>query len=603
MNCARFPLGVLFASLACSFVVATPVHAQAFTVGSKNVAVADPLVPRPPTKPCTVTLFSNQQFADYNAKPISYTPPSDCAGPWQKVVLSIDYGIVGTRQFDRTAEIWLGGAILYFGTTQEPSIAPPAATTWHIERDLTDYSALFATSQTGHTDLGNFVGTDNGVVYDGIITGTATLSFYPAVGGARHGEGNLQPRPDAVLSLNADATGGTATLNKPGDQYVANFSSLPTNVERAFLDVYAQGQSSDEFWFFNLPNDIAGVFGDNPGTALRETLVMIDGQPAGIAPIFPWVFTGGADPILWRPTPGVQTLAFEAYRVDLTPFAGVLSDGKPHALALSVYNSTSYFSVAGNLLLYLDHGSSKVTGSVTSNNLVAAPTVNVKENVDVSADGSNAAGTVLVTSSRSYAIAGTVNTSHGAVTTQVAANIAFSSNQTLLQNSTTYKQDTVQDTQIDVLTTRSSGDTTQTVHEQRDYPFTFKYEQVPTAAGDGSFTLYTYVDQEFAQEVAAPGRGPNGAIAWRDNHVLSTVTRNYDASGKLTSAPAASTQLYTYSDPYGACYSRLIASQNRMLSGWRDGDGCVAGTNILPWRDRYSEEASDAVGSTIQLLP
>src|SRR5579883_303638 len=248
-------LGVVFASLAFALAADMPAHAQALTVGSKNVAIADPLVPRPPTKPCTVTLFSNQQFTDYNAKPFNYTPPPGCAGPWEKVVLSIDYGIVGTRQYDRTAEIWLGGAIIYFGTTQEPSIAPPDATSWHIERDLTDYSALFTASQVGHADLGNFVGTYNGVVYDGVITGTATLNFYPAVGGVRQGQNHLQPRPDAVLSLNADPTGGTGTLNKPGDQYVATFSTLPTNIERAFLDVYAQGQSGDEFWFFNLPDD------------------------------------------------------------------------------------------------------------------------------------------------------------------------------------------------------------------------------------------------------------------------------------------------------------------------------------------------------------
>ena len=593
--------GVSLASLVFLCSAVAPAQAQDLTVGSKNVAVADPLVPRPPTKPCTVTLFSNQQFVDYNAKPITYTPPADCPGPWQKVVLSADYGIVGTRQYDRTAEIWLGGAIIYFGTTQEPSIAPPDATTWHIERDLTDYSALFTASQVGHADLGNFVGTDSGVVYDGVITGTATLNFYPAVGGVR--QGHLQPRPDAVLSLNADPTKGTSTLNKPGDQYVANFASLPTNIERAFVDVYAQGQSSDEFWFFNLPNDIAGVFGDNTGTALRETLVTIDGQPAGIAPIFPWVFTGGADPILWRPTPGVQTLNFEAYRVDLTPFVGMLSDGKAHALALSVYNSTSYFSIAGNLLLYLDQGGTQVTGSVTSNNLAAQPTVNVTENVNVSADGSSGSGTVLVTSNRSYTIAGTANTSHGPVTTQVAANIAFSSNQTLLQTSTTYKQDAVQETKIDLVTTRNDSGDTLVVHEQRDYPFTFKYEQVPTSAGDGSFTLFTYADQEFAQQVDAPGRGQNPVTAMRDNHVLSTVTRNYDATGKLTSAPATSIQLYTYWDPFGACYSREIESQNRMLAGWQDGAGCPAGVNILSWRDRFSQTASSAFGSTIQLLP
>jgi len=90
--------------------------------------------------------------------------------------------------------------------------------------------------------------------------------------------------------------------------------------------------------------------------------VTIDGQPAGVAPVYPWVYTGGVDPFLWEPIPGVQTLNFVAYRVDLTPFAGVLSNGQPHTVALSVHNVDSYFSATATLLLYLDHGSEAITG-------------------------------------------------------------------------------------------------------------------------------------------------------------------------------------------------------------------------------------------------
>ena len=125
------------------------------SVGSPNVATADPLIPAPYTTPCVVTLFDNQQFADFSAKPFDFVPPADCPGPWQKVVLSADYYVTMGRQFDRTAEIWLGGANIYFGTTQEPSATVSPA--WHIERDLTDYSALFAAGHSGQAVLGNVV--------------------------------------------------------------------------------------------------------------------------------------------------------------------------------------------------------------------------------------------------------------------------------------------------------------------------------------------------------------------------------------------------------------------------------------------------------------
>ena len=598
MSSTRRLLGFFSLCGAIALSLGPPVvgHAQVLTIGSPNVAVADPLIPRPPTVPCAVTLFTNQEFADFNSKPFTFTPAPSCPGPWQKVVLSADYNVTTGRQFDRTAEIWLGGAIIYFGTTEEPSST--VAPSWHIERDLTDYSALFTQAQTGHADLGNFVGTDSGVDYTGIYYGSATLYFYPVVGGVRQGE--LQPRPDEVLSLNSDPTAGTATLNKPGDQFVANFASLPTNIERAFLDVYAQGQSADEFWYFNLPNDIAAVFEDNTGTAYRETLVTIDGQPAGIAPIFPWIFTGGADPLLWRPIPGVQTLAFEAYRVDLTPFAGKLNDGKPHALAVSVYNSTNYFSVAGNLLLYLDHGASQVTGNVISNSLSATPVVNAVENV-VQPDSTDASGTVLVTSNRQYEIVGSVNTSHGTVTTQVDVTMGFSSNQTLATSNTEYVQDTVQNTQISVTTTRVSGDDVSVVQEQRVYPLTFDYED--KVASDGTESLYTFVDQELQQQLGFGAQGGHADTATRDNHVVTTVTRHFDASGNQVDAPSSSAQLYNYADPYGACYGREITAQNELLTGAADGLDCAAGVNVLGWRDRFSQAASRFNGATIQLLP
>ena len=111
------PLAVVAALIAST----PPAAAQSDpVVGSSNVATAEPPIPLPPSTPCTVTLFENQQFADFNTKPFDFEPPAACPGPWQKVVLSADYSVTPGRQFDRTAQIWLGGAIIYFGTTQEP---------------------------------------------------------------------------------------------------------------------------------------------------------------------------------------------------------------------------------------------------------------------------------------------------------------------------------------------------------------------------------------------------------------------------------------------------------------------------------------------------
>lgn len=87
---------------------------------------------------------------------------------------------------------------------------------------------------------------------------------------------------------------------------------MPANVERAYLDVFAQSQSNDEFWYTCAPNDVADELFNCGNTGIREAEVSIDGQPAGVSPVYPWIYTGGIDPYLWRPIPGVHTLKLRA---------------------------------------------------------------------------------------------------------------------------------------------------------------------------------------------------------------------------------------------------------------------------------------------------
>jgi hypothetical protein len=577
-----------------AFVVGQHAAFADLTVGSPNVATADPLIPAPYTTPCVVTLFENQQFADFSAKPFHFAPPADCPGPWQKVVLSADYYVTMGRQFDRTAEIWLGGANIYFGTTQEPSAT--VSPSWHIERDLTDYSALFAAEHGGQAVLGNVV--DD--TYTGVIVGSATLSFYPLAPTVP----DHPPRPDILLPLSASADGSTADLVSADNQLGVTFLALPQNIERVFLDVFAQSQHNDEFWYFNLPDDIADTFFDGGHTAFREVQISVDGHLAGIAPVYPWIYTGGADPLLWRPIPGVQTLSFEPYRVDLTPFAGVLSDGQSHSIALSVFNAADYFSTTANLLLYLDHGSQVVSGAVTLNTLGPAQPV---VNEDVSGDDSSASGSVSVTNQHQFAIEGTLQTSHGTVTTRIEQNIAFSNISQLAISDTLYKQDTTQTTTIDSTTTRTSGATVAIVHEQRSYPLTFNYDD--TFANDGSEILASSVDQEFKQRIDVSNQSFEMRSAQRDDHVVTSATRYFDADGNTTDLQSDASQTYTYSGLDGACYSRQITAQRRglttpgALTGITDGQGCPDTGNNLSFFDVFYNYASSVFGATVQLLP
>jgi hypothetical protein len=120
---------------------------------SNSAAVTDAATPPPAGTPCTVTLFSDFQFINFNPQYFTYTP--SCPGPWSKVIFNGTFAITPGIQYDRTAEVSLGYVNIYFGTTREddPSFGP----TWNVTRDLTEYTPLFTVTQSGEVDLGNLV--------------------------------------------------------------------------------------------------------------------------------------------------------------------------------------------------------------------------------------------------------------------------------------------------------------------------------------------------------------------------------------------------------------------------------------------------------------
>lgn len=539
---------------------AQPIPSPGLVIGSANTATADPPVPRPDTVPCVVELFNNIAFNNFSPKFFTFLPPTGCPGPWAKVVLSADFSIQAGRQFDRTAEIWIGGVNIYFGTTSEPSRA--VARSWHIERDLTDYTALFNAMQNGRVDLGNLVNS----TFTSTLFGTAELQFYPL---AHNG---APTTADLILPLASDPTGGTRFLNTTSDSLSKTFT-LPTNVERAFLDVVAQSQAGDEFWYTCVPNDVANELQSCGGSGFRESEVSIDGQPAGVAPVYPWIYTGGIDPRLWRPIPGVQTLNFVPYRVDLTPFAGVLTNGQPHTVSVNVFNANGGFSTTATLLLFQDHGAQMVTGEVTQNTIGTGPTPDLVESLNTDASG-NITGTVTVTSSRQFTVAGFVNTSHGSVRTNVDQSISFSNIQSFNITNTAFVQNITQRTNISSETkTQGAGDNARAFQQSFEWPLDLGFSFIINPDGTGSQT--TTIKQQYLS--AESGHGGPGADSFRaiSNTVTPSDTLLFDANFNITgSTGQQNTQTYFSHDSTGGCFSRTITAASGVLTSISDGKGC-----------------------------
>lgn len=519
-------------------------------IGSPNTATADPAVARPRTTPCRVQLFADLDFADFSAKFFDYAPPAACPGPWQKVVLEADYSVDPGRQFDRTATLWIGGVNVYFGTTAEPTRPPnPIGRSWHVERDLTDYTAMLLTPQAGRAELGNLVNS----TFTSHLHGTADIAFYPLDDEPR------QQTADVVLPLSASPTGGTMPLFSESEALVRTFN-LPTNVERAYLDVVLQHQgANDEFWYTCVPNDLTGPLQSCGGSAFREGEVSIDGRPAGVVPIFPWIFTGGIDPFLWRPIPAVQALNFVPYRVDLTPFAAVLSDGKQHTISINVSHDSNYFQTTATLMLFLDHGSRQVTGMLTADT-IRAPNPRIDDPaIDPNADP--IVVTLKATSSRTFVLAGWVRTSHGKVETEIRQTVDFSNvqNFSVAANGGPFEQKIDQLTSISSTTTTVRGGGPPDVTTVR-MAWPLKVDLF--SADDFNSGWTTKIHQAYDRAVQD---GDYGSVLSNSGDWADDIPANTIQSGA---------QRYFFSDSAGQCYSRSISAAGGLLTSIVDGAGC-----------------------------
>jgi hypothetical protein len=526
--------------------------------GAGYPVTAEPAVRHPNEAPCVDKLFDPHtpplnpsqlpvgKFADYADHPFNYAPPSNCPGPYAKIIFKMHFQVSAGVQYDRTGAVWIGGTNVFFGTTAEPG--SNASPNWQVERDVTEYAPIFAQPSTGQASVYNIVNSQ----YTGIIYGTAELDFYPV-----SPQAPAATVADAVYPLAAGPTGGYVNLPGPTSQMIGTFS-FPTNVEAAYLDVFLESQSTDEFWYTCFPNDLAGKLGNCGNTGFREGEVTLDGQPAGVAPIYPWIYSGGIDPYLWVPIPGVDTLNFKPYRINLTPFAAQLDDGNKHTIAVSVFNDGNYFNGNAALLVYEDHGSTQVTGGLVSNGTAIAPTQVVTEHVKIGKTG--ASGTILVTASHPVSLNGYVNTSQGRVSTRVRQSVSFSNLQDINFSSTQSLQVIKQQTTITSNAVTRSNGRTMRAQSRSTYPLNLTYNYVVSGstATQKASVLQTNSGSGLNQT-------RNRSASWSLlNTVQSSDTLNFVPSGYSPSG-GKSRQEYRALNLQGHCYSKTIKSLNYVI--------------------------------------
>lgn len=557
-------------------------------IGSRVVASAEPPVSRPSTTPCAVTLFQREAFDDHGngasmaarSHPFHFNPPAQCPGPWQKVVLTVHFSIPAGRQYDRTVAIWLGGVNLYFATTMEPEPAQPQH--WRAARDLTDLTALFRNPHSGQIILNNWISpTTNQPIYV-----TARLLFYPLL------KNQPAPRvPDLVLPLSSNPAGAQQALNTPHETLSRTFT-LPRNIRRAWLDVIAQSQAHDERWYTCVDKKYLPqtrdysleAFEACDGGSFRGVEVLIDNHPAGLAPVYPWIYAGGIAPHLWLPTPGIQTVNFIPFRVDLTPFAALLDNGQPHSIAVRVLGADHFFNVAANLLLTQDHHASQLHGKLLENSLSRNHSVHSTLHPN---PAGRTIGTINTHMAQSCLIRGLLQTPRGNLVTTVRYTQNFRNlqtftrpgpkryNQTIHQNATT---------SIQVSRTLNHHPLTTLTFTQSD-PLSLDSRKTMITTGQ-NFTArvaLTQGHQITLRTTSASGKTYRAQL----NENLTTRDLAY---GETIPPPLDRTTFHhhesghesvTFRDSLGSCYQAAIASRHERLTAIQQGKGCPGHKNRL----------------------
>jgi hypothetical protein len=355
-------LSVALAGLVAGSSVAAPVGVIDPLNGPYPQVHGELVTDLPDAPSCTVDLVKDFRFhntAYGSDAPFTGDYVPSCQGPWSKVVLTMSAKVKTGTQFDRIGDVLIGGVELLHLTTPE---GESGETDWSIQRDVTRYASVLTSQQPAYFIIGNQ--TDS--TYTGDFFGSLSLTFYAATADAP-----AAAAPDVVIGLNPGVDRGLPT--RSGDQPLTSRVTVPRNTTSLTGEVFASGHGAEEEDWWNAP--FACVSG---GIPYREVGISIDHRLAGVAPVFPTIYTGGYGPDFWRPIPSPRALNLRPYEFDLTPWIGQLTDGEPHQVDLAIIGQggcQGYWFLGGNLLVTTNKDNQgRTLGGITAYSAAALPT-------------------------------------------------------------------------------------------------------------------------------------------------------------------------------------------------------------------------------------
>ncbi|WCJ19940.1 Peptide-N4-(N-acetyl-beta-glucosaminyl)asparagine amidase A protein [Euphorbia peplus] len=508
------------------------------------------------TPSCTVHVIHHSFANTINHPPYSipYSPPSDCSSPWALAVLEVKVNSHGD-QYDRIAGIWLGGAELLRTSTAEPT---ESGIYWTVKKDVTRILFYNQTTELYRLNRLNSVDGDHPPrpMSTTLFSNRKRGLIGARDGGRGGGKAAVYETPaDLVIPISESDydKGYWFIINEESNVHYRKFR-IPNNTYRVVLELYVSFHGNDEFWYSNPSNGylrMNNLTSPRGNGAFREVFVMIDGVLVDSIVPFPVIFTGGINPLFWEPVVAIGAFDLPTYDLDITPFLGLLLDGKDHEIGLGVTDGIYYWLVDANLHLWLDHESASVEAkSVVYKN----PGSFVKRRDEFRLlDGS-----LTIEGKRKTELVGWVKSSTGNFTTSVKHEFKFS-NSIKFEKNGTYKQSKqLMKSTREVKVVDEFGRSISCVTLKRRYPLKVVTLNLPGSVKNNTYMLITNVSHSlydkhsigtFSSSVYNK-QVSNGWMEVRDHDVISGYSET--------------NQTLTCRDESG-CYVRTVAVINSIL--------------------------------------
>ncbi|GFP79605.1 peptide-n4-(n-acetyl-beta-glucosaminyl) asparagine amidase a [Phtheirospermum japonicum] len=519
----------------------------------------------PKTIPCSYLILNHDFAYTYGKSPIlaDYKPPSNCTSQnFAKIVLEWTATCEG-RQFDRIFGIWLGGVEILRSCTAEPRAS---GIIWTVKKDITRYYSLLMSNQTLAVYLGNLVDS----TYTGVYHANITVHFYPAESSEfKNGQADLILPISRNLPLN---DGLWFEIENSTDVKSKEFI-IPRNTYRSVLEVYVSFHENDEFWFGNFPNDyissnnLTGPPGNGP---FREVVVTLDDDlVAGAVWPFTVIYTGGVNPLMWRPITGIGSFDLPSYDIEITPLLGKILDEKTHKFSFSVKNALNVWYINANLHVWLDLKSEETRAEVLE--YIESPI-----SLSLVSNFTGFDGLFVTNVSRSIVSSGWVKSSRGVVTTKSVQGFEYSNTMVLGHDGNLQILNQVINVNSSVFTKMASYPVRSSSSRRR---FRIYLHSDSIDKGNGTYESVANVSLGFDEkrrEVSGVG------VFTSKLKNLQNADGNMVVKGNLVVSGLGSTQQEYHYTSDKSCYFRNVSSSNYTVLHDEESDICGKILELLP---------------------